>query len=125
MRAYELKLDGKLIRVFAEKRKGHLWFHYKGQTFAVDMRPKSTKQKTGASGGNVILAPMPGKILKVNVKVGDIVKAKQTLVVMEAMKMEYALTAPSDGKVETIKCRVGDQVSLGAVMVELAVEKKA
>lgn len=125
MRAYELNLEGKLVRVFAEKRKGLLWFHYKGRTFAVDLKPKSSKAKTGASGGNVIVAPMPGKILKVNVKAGDTVKAKQTLVVMEAMKMEYALTAPSDGKVDTIKCQVGDQVSLGAVMVELALEKKA
>lgn len=123
MRAYELKIDGKLVRVFAEKRKGLLWFHYKGQTFAVDTKPKSSKQKSAAAAGNVITSPMPGKILKVATKVGDVVRARQTLVVMEAMKMEYALAAPGDGTVVSIKCAVGDQVSLGGVLVELELAK--
>jgi biotin carboxyl carrier protein len=67
----------------------------------------------------VISAPMPGKVTRVSVQVGDPVKKGQTLVVMEAMKMEYALAADHDGSVQEINAQVGDQVALGAVMVRV------
>ena len=50
--------------------------------------------------GGAVKAPMPGKVLSVNVKAGDRVTKGQTLVVLEAMKMEQSLTAPRDGVVE-------------------------
>ena len=125
MRAYELKLDGKPVRVFAEKRRGVLWFHYRGQTYSIDIKPKTTKSKTGDAGaGNTLNAPMPGKILKVSGSAGDKVKARQALVVMEAMKMEYSLSAPEDGTIVSVNCNVGDQVQLGAVLVELKLAEK-
>jgi 3-methylcrotonyl-CoA carboxylase alpha subunit len=66
-----------------------------------------------------IKAPMPGKILKVLVKEGDTVAAESTLVVMEAMKMEYSLAAPVASRVKAIKCKEGQQVALSHVLVEL------
>lgn len=69
--------------------------------------------------GGSLVAPMPGKIISLAVAVGDQVKAGQTLLVMEAMKMEHTITSPKDGKVEEIFYAVGDQVTEGAELIQL------
>ncbi len=65
------------------------------------------------------LAPMPGKIIAVSVAVGDEVSAGQTLVVLEAMKMEHSLTAPEDGVVAEVRIAEGDQVEADEVLIVL------
>ena len=62
-------------------------------------------------------APMPGRVVRVEVTVGDNVRAGQVLVVLEAMKMEHTLRAPHDGTVGEVGCSPGDQVEAGAVLV--------
>jgi len=64
-------------------------------------------------------APMPGKVLSVHVAEGDQVEAGQTLVIMEAMKMEHTITAPGEGVVTELRCAEGDQVDNGQVLVVL------
>jgi 3-methylcrotonyl-CoA carboxylase alpha subunit/acetyl-CoA/propionyl-CoA carboxylase biotin carboxyl carrier protein len=59
-------------------------------------------------------APMPGTVLRVTASVGDAVRAGDPLGVLEAMKMELALTSPVDGVVSDVACSVGDRVGLGA-----------
>ncbi|KAE9044071.1 Methylcrotonoyl-CoA carboxylase subunit alpha [Phytophthora rubi] len=66
-----------------------------------------------------IVAPMPGKIIKVLVKNGDTITADQPLLIMEAMKMEHTIRAPKDGKVQEIFCEKDDFVTDGNVLVEL------
>jgi oxaloacetate decarboxylase alpha subunit/pyruvate carboxylase subunit B len=66
--------------------------------------------------GTLLLAPMPGMIVKYEKKAGDVVKKGDTLVVLEAMKMENALVAPCDGTVQGIKFASGDSVAKGAVL---------
>ncbi len=68
--------------------------------------------------GNVA-APMPGSITAVTVAAGDFVKAGQTLVVLEAMKMEHSIVAPGDGKVATINVAPGDRVEEGTELLAL------
>ena len=63
------------------------------------------------------VAPMPGKILKVLVTPGAAVKAGETLVVMEAMKMEHAVKAPHDGIAKDVRATAGTQVDGGALLV--------
>ncbi|MDB5471054.1 MAG: acetyl/propionyl/methylcrotonyl-CoA carboxylase subunit alpha [Caulobacter sp.] len=72
----------------------------------------------GASDGS-ILSPMPGKVVSVSVKAGDTVTKGQTLLVLEAMKMEHALTAPFDGVVAELSAVAGGQVSEGVVLAKL------
>jgi 3-methylcrotonyl-CoA carboxylase alpha subunit len=69
----------------------------------------------GASDG-ALRAPMPGRIVAAPLKAGDAVAKGQPVVVLEAMKMEHALTAPFDGVVETVSVAVGDQATEGAVL---------
>jgi len=67
----------------------------------------------------VIAAPMPGKITRVAVNMGEAVTKGQALVVMEAMKMEYTLEADRDGKIEEVGVKVGQQVALGEVLLRV------
>ena len=66
-----------------------------------------------------ILAPMPGLVLKVEVEVGQAVRAGQGVVVVEAMKMENELKAPADGVVASIAVQPGQTVDKGATLIVL------
>jgi len=68
---------------------------------------------------STVTAPMPGTVIKVNVHEGSTVKARDPLVVLEAMKMETPLAAPFDGTVTAVHVKEGDRVAGGAVLVEL------
>jgi acetyl/propionyl-CoA carboxylase alpha subunit len=74
----------------------------------------------GASGEQSrVVAPMPGTVIRLLVGAGDSVRARQPLVVLEAMKMETPLTSPYDAKVRAVHVAEGDRVTGGAVLVEL------
>lgn len=126
MRAYDVVIEGKIVRVWAEKIRQQLWFHYNGQTRCVDMAPASSSKgsKKSKASPDQILAPMPGKILKVLCQANAPVKAQQALVVMEAMKMEYTLVSEQDGQVTGVFCKEGDQVDLGQKLVQLKFESE-
>ncbi|MCQ2197594.1 MAG: biotin/lipoyl-binding protein [Bacteroidaceae bacterium] len=73
-----------------------------------------------AAGANAVTAPLPGTITKITVKVGDVVKAGDQVLLMEAMKMENSITAESAGTVKAILVEAGAQVQSGQALVELA-----
>ena len=70
-------------------------------------------------GGGLLSSPMPGVIAKLNVQEGDTVKERQTLAVLEAMKMEHAIQATFDGRVKRVHCEQGERVAGGTVLFEL------
>lgn len=72
------------------------------------------------AGGTAVKAPLPGTVLDINVTVGQEVKAADTVVTLEAMKMENAIKAGVDGKVASISVAKGDAVLEGAVLVTIA-----
>ena len=69
--------------------------------------------------GTAARAPMPGKVLDIRVSPGDVVKAGDLLLTLEAMKMEHQITAPADGRVVELGVTLGEQVANGAVLVVL------
>jgi len=83
--------------------------------------PLAYVKQDAAVGGN-LAAPMPGKLLSFAVKIGDKVVAGQALAVMEAMKMEHTVAAPTNGTVEELLYAPGDQVAEGAPLLRLTVE---
>ena len=91
-----------------------------GEAYAFSGTPPPSVAGDGPAGDGVVIAPMPGKVVAVAVKAGDTVTRGQTLVTLEAMKMEHALAAAFDGVVETLSVTAGDQVSEGAVLARLA-----
>ncbi|TAD80472.1 MAG: biotin/lipoyl-binding protein, partial [Sphingomonadales bacterium] len=92
-----------------------------GATFHVQpFRHDGTGQASAADGA--ILAPMPGKVIAVDVSEGQPVTAGQRLLVLEAMKMEHALTAPFDGVIEGLTVTAGGQVQVEAVLCRVVPE---
>ena len=81
--------------------------------------PAAKPAATGTAGSVKINAPMPGKIVDVKVKVGDAVKKGQTVLVLEAMKMENDIVAPEDGTVASINAAVGSTVEAGETIATL------
>ena len=98
--------DGDLFHVFTGGR------HY---TLAYN-DPMAHAGEVEAAGGR-LTAPMPGKVVAVLVQSGKDVKKGEPLVIMEAMKMEHTIAAPSDGLVEEVLYGVGDQVADGAPLL--------
>jgi 3-methylcrotonyl-CoA carboxylase alpha subunit len=101
-----------------------VWLNEAGETFA--LRPfaaRGTGQASAADGA--IIAPMPGKVIAVDVSEGQAVTAGQRLMVLEAMKMEHALTAPFDGVVEGLTVVAGAQVQVDAPLVTVVPVEKA
>ncbi|WND02541.1 acetyl-CoA carboxylase biotin carboxylase subunit [Temperatibacter marinus] len=70
-------------------------------------------------GDGAVVSPMPGKILDIRSVAGDVVKAGDTILIMEAMKMEQSLTAPIDGIIENIYVNVQDQVPENTVLFDI------
>lgn len=121
MRWLEVEFQGHRYRVPAVKHQGRLWFHWRGETHVLDSSgaARRTAGEAGSIRSGVIVAPMPGKVTRVSVKKGDLVKRGQMLVVMEAMKMEYTLEADRDGRVEEVRMQTGQQAALGEVLVRV------
>ena len=76
-----------------------------------------TTAPTTAVNGHAIKTPLPGVIIDVKVNVGDAVKKGDTVVVLEAMKMENNINADCDGKITAIQVNKGDTVADGAVLI--------
>ncbi len=102
--------------------------HVAGRTVPVQVRPSTGMTRPGASsalragqppgsGPQRVTSPMPGKIVRVLVKAGDPVTAKQGLVVVEAMKMENELRAARDGRVRELSVAEGQSVDAGTVLL--------
>ena len=73
-----------------------------------------------AAGANCVVAPLPGTVTEVLVKVGDKVSAGQNVLKLEAMKMENCITAESAGTVKAVRVQKGAQVQGGDVLIEMA-----
>ena len=93
------------------------------QTTAPATQADQTAQTATASAplgkGEVVTAPLPGVILDIKVKVGDVVKAGQTVAVLEAMKMENEIEATASGTVTAVNAGKGDSVLEGAAIITI------
>ena len=78
-----------------------------------------SKPAAATGAGAAVKAPLPGVVLRINVKVGDTVKAADTVLMLEAMKMENAIHAGRDGKVTSVNVAQGDSVLEGAVLITI------
>ncbi|NJN44223.1 MAG: hypothetical protein HC806_05530 [Anaerolineae bacterium] len=97
------------------------WVAFDGNTY--ELKRESRSRRSRAAGDDktqgTLRAPMPGQVRSVNIEVGDSVTKGQTLLLLEAMKMEIRIQAPSDGTVAKIGVGVGDQVEKEQTLVEI------
>ncbi|MFP5310115.1 MAG: acetyl/propionyl/methylcrotonyl-CoA carboxylase subunit alpha [Actinomycetes bacterium] len=95
-----------------------VWVHADGATRALVVRPATRHVAPGRlAAGAAFASPMPGAVIAVNVAEGDRVTAGQTLVVVEAMKMEHPVTAPTAGTITAVHVAAGDPVEGGAPLL--------
>ena len=121
MQRFTVEKDGALIEVKAEKIGEVYWFHYEGKTVSASFESQRGRSSSGTHSlepGHVV-APMPGKVLKISAQPGQAVKPGEVVVIMEAMKMEYSLTSDIAGKVENVNVGVGDQVMKDQLLVQV------
>ncbi len=108
--------DGRVVRAGVSRSGDDRWLSVGRATL------RATKVTAKARGNDAhagMEAPMPGRVVRVAVAVGDVVKKGQTVVTLEAMKMEHALKAPRDGVVREVGCREGELVQAGVALVVL------
>jgi acetyl/propionyl-CoA carboxylase alpha subunit len=125
-----LLLDGRSHALVARRRNRHGWeLHLNGDRFeteVVDERTRAIQAMTGAAAGprgpKPVRAPMPGLVVRVAVSPGDQVKAGQSVVIIEAMKMENDLRAEADGVVDEVLVAPGEAVEKGANLVAFRLE---
>ena len=118
---YSVLLDGRSVEVRAIVTPEGLRLDLDGRRFTAEVRdPRDRGQKSAAAlgtGRQKIVAPMPGKVVRVLVREGDTVELGQGLVVVEAMKMQNEMKAVRGGQVVEVRARDGDTVVAGDTLV--------
>jgi len=122
---YAVRLDGRSFAVSIEEYEGaELGIHIAGESFrmrALDERERAAKRIGGPrkKQGETLTASMPGIIVGVLVKAGDVLEAGRPAIVFEAMKMQNEISAPHGGKVREVLVEEGQAVKAGQVLVRL------
>jgi 3-methylcrotonyl-CoA carboxylase alpha subunit len=119
---YRVELDGRAHVVHVAGPSNDRWLHWNGEVFrndaAQDHAPRHGRQ-VSAETHQSLSAPMPSTVLRVMVQAGSHVCKGDTLLILEAMKMEMPVRAESDGTVRAVLCREGELVQPGAPLVQL------
>jgi len=119
---YRVIVDGRAHLAYVAGSGSDVWLHWNGRVFHHpfdDGRSDQRHARRPAGGHQSLSAPMPATVLKVHVAVGSAVHPADTLLILEAMKMELPIRSTSDGVVKAVHCREGELVQAGAVLVEL------
>jgi biotin carboxyl carrier protein len=116
-----VEVERTAVPVQLNRVNGMWWVHGPwGDVEVLERSPFPSAEIEEASGS--LHAPMPGSVVSVDVSVGDAVRKGQTLVVLEAMKMEHPIGAPDDGVVSEVRVAAGEQVERGALLVVVETE---
>ena len=119
--AYSILIGGRSLEAHVDPHAGDLLISVAGQEFSVVVRdPREWKRKHGGSvaseGRQQVVAPMPGKVVRVLAKAGEKIEAGQGILVVEAMKMQNEVRAPKSGQVERMLVSEGQSVNAGEVL---------
>jgi biotin carboxyl carrier protein len=96
-----------------------IWVSFEGRAYHLERPHRERPAAAAESGTDEIRAPMTGRVAKVAAAAGATAREGDLLLVIEAMKMEFRLTAPEDGIVAEVRCAEGDPVELGQLLVRL------
>jgi len=123
-----LEIDGKIQTVYLAETENKRYIFIQGEQFVIQeketTRAKRKEEESGlAEGKQLICAPMPGRILKILVSEGEKVKKKQSLAIVEAMKMEHEIKSALDGVVKKVNFKENQMVDTEEPIMELEEEK--
>ncbi len=114
-----LTLDGQRVVACVAAQGDTRYVNTGGQTFTLTVPDKRQSRRKASGGSGELTAQMPGQVLDVQVAEDDTVERGQTLMILEAMKMEIRVTAPEDGVVKRLLVSKGDVVERGQVLLEM------
>jgi biotin carboxyl carrier protein len=114
----DLLVDGRRVTAYVSSDGAKRWVTIDGQTMVLTKTSGAKKGVRHEHAGGLI-APMPGQVRSVAVGVGDVVKKGQTLLTMEAMKMEIRIQALKDGKVKVVHISQGQTVEREQILIEM------
>jgi biotin carboxyl carrier protein len=119
---YRVEMGGRAHLVYVAGPPDHRWAFWNGRIFRASQTAAmpAVRSRAKREAHQELTAPMPATVLKVLVTVGANVKKGETLVILEAMKMELPLRASADATVTAVGCREGELVQPETVLVELA-----
>lgn len=117
--AWRVTVNGTATLAWTAVDESGVWVYANGQVFHLTSEEEARTARSRA-GSQDLSAPMPATVRAVLVEVGSSVRAGDTVVTLEAMKMELPLRAPADGTVKAIHCRTGELVQAGVPLVEIA-----
>lgn len=116
----EFLIDGERFVAYISSDNAKRWVTVNGQTFVLTKQSGARKSASGHHHtAGELTAPMPGQIRAVNASEGDAVTKGQTLLVLEAMKMEIRIQAPMDGVVKKLLVKQGQTVEREQILVEI------
>jgi 3-methylcrotonyl-CoA carboxylase alpha subunit len=120
-RTYRVEHEGRNEIVYVAGPAGDQWIFWNGQVFHGDFRAADSVRtaRPRAPLAQSLMAPMPARISRVLAKPGAAVKKGDTLIVLEAMKMELPVRAPADAVVAAVRCREGELVEADQVLIDL------
>ena len=115
----ELLIDGKRVIAYVSSDGAKRWVTVNGRTLV--LTKSSGAKRSGGKHDHTgeLTAPMPGQVRAVNVREGETVTKGQTLLVLEAMKMEIRIQSPMDGTVKKLSLKQGQTVEREQVLVEI------
>ncbi len=114
---FEGRAGSRNAAVFVTREGDRVFAQVGGRSYTMTVLSRTASAADHAAAPGALEAPMPGRVTRVAVAVGDNVTRGQELIVVEAMKMENALVAPIDGVVTLIDAKVGDMVQPGSPLV--------
>jgi acetyl/propionyl-CoA carboxylase alpha subunit len=116
----ELLIDGRRVIAYVSYDHAKCWVTVNGRTLVLNKSTGGRKSRGGHHhAAGELTAPMPGQIRAVNVKEGETVTKGQTLLLLEAMKMEIRVQAPRDGVVKKLSVQQGQTVERDQILVEI------
>lgn len=115
-------LDGVRLRTTVVRRDDEMTIMCAGASHHLILDDPAKRASLQEASGGGLKAPMPGKVVAINTLSGETVSRGATLLVLEAMKMEHAITAPADGTVAEIHYGIGEQVEEGVELVSFVNE---
>lgn len=118
---FTLLKDGRIIQGNYLKSGNRIFIDIEGVVSEIYIGSGRKKSESIIGDATRLLSPMPGKVFKVLKKIGDVVKAGEGVIILEAMKMEHSLKVLKDSKIVSINFQEGDQVKSGQVMVNLEI----
>jgi acetyl/propionyl-CoA carboxylase alpha subunit len=114
-----LRIGGATHRAAIARDARGLWIAWRGRTWLLVPEGRESGVRGAVDAPDEIRAPMTGRVVSVAAAAGAEAKEGDVLLTIEAMKMEFKLTAPEDGTVLGIDCAEGDRVELGQLLVRL------